>query len=47
MFQSHEYKDVTMTYIRRAEIPSHMYAKHQYKQESEYESIMVLYIPIK
>ena len=30
--------DVTATYIRRSEIPSRIYAKHQYKQESEYES---------
>jgi len=27
------YRDVTVTYIRRAKIPSRMYAKHQYKQE--------------
>ena len=30
------YGDVTATYIRRSEIPSRIYAKHQYKQESEY-----------
>jgi len=25
----------------------HIYAKHQYRQESEYGSIVVIYIPIK
>jgi len=25
------YGDITATYIRRAEIPLHIYAKHQYK----------------
>ena len=39
------YGDVTATYIRRTEIPSHIYAKHQYRQESECESIVVIYIP--
>ena len=34
-------------YIRKAKMPSHIYAKHQYMQESEYESIVVIYIPIK
>ena len=29
------YGDVTATYIRRSEIPSRIYAKHQYMQESE------------
>ena len=29
------YRDVTATYIRRSEIPSRIYAKHQYRQESE------------
>ena len=32
------YGDVTATYIRRVEIPSRIYAKHQYRQESEYGS---------
>ena len=32
------YGDVTATYIRRSEIPSRIYAKHQYRQESEYGS---------
>ena len=31
------YRDVSATYIRRSEIPSRIYAKHQYRQESEYE----------
>jgi len=31
------YEDVTATYIRRSEIPSHIYAKHQYMKKSEYE----------
>ena len=30
--------DVTATYIRKSEIPSCIYAKHQYRQESEYGS---------
>ena len=32
------YGDVTATYIRRSEIPSRIYVKHQYRQESEYGS---------
>ena len=28
-------------------IPSHIYAKHQYRQESECESAVVIYIPIE
>ena len=39
------YGDVTATYIRRSEIPSRIYAKHQYRKESEYESTVVIYIP--
>ena len=39
------YRDSTATYIRRAEIPSYMYTKHQYMQESEYESKVIIYIP--
>ena len=39
------YGDVTATYIRRADIPSHIYAKHQYRQESEYRNTVVIYIP--
>ena len=35
------YRDTTVTYIRRAKIPSHMYAKHQYRQESEYRKSVV------
>ena len=35
--RSHGYGNVTATYIRRSEIPSRIYAKHQYKQESEYD----------
>ena len=37
--QPHGYGHATVTYIRRAKIPSHMYAKHQYMQKSEYESM--------
>ena len=33
-----EYGDVTETNICRSKIPSHIYTKHQYRQESEYES---------
>ena len=29
----HGYGDVTATYIRRSELPSRIYAKHQYRQE--------------
>ena len=32
------YGDVTATYIRRSEIPSRIYAKHQYREESEYRN---------
>jgi len=32
------YRDATATYIRRSEIPLHIYAKHQYRQESEAEA---------
>jgi len=32
-------------YICRAEIPSHIYTKYQYKKESEYGSTVVIYIP--
>jgi len=34
-----------VTYISRVEIPSHIYAKHQYRQESKCESTVVIYIP--
>jgi len=39
------YRDITTTYIQRSEIPSRIYAKHQYRQESEYGSTVVIYIP--
>ena len=32
------YGDVIATYIHRSKIFSHIYSKHQYRQESEYES---------
>ena len=35
--RSRGYGDVTATYIRRSEIPLRIYAKHQYRQESEYD----------
>ena len=38
------YGDVTATYIRMSEIPSRIYAKHQYRQESECGSTVVIYI---
>ena len=41
--RSRGYGDVTVKY-RRADIPSHTYTKHQYMQELEYESIVVIYI---
>ena len=40
------YGDATATYIRRAKIPLHTYTKHQHRQESEYGSTMLIYIPI-
>ena len=39
------YRDATATYIRMAKIPSYMYAKHQYRKESECGSTVALYIP--
>ena len=39
------YEDVTATYICRVKILSHIYAKHQYRKESEYGSTVVIYIP--
>jgi len=45
--RSHGYRDVIATCIRRAEIRLHMYDKHRYRQESEYESTVVICIPIK
>jgi len=36
--RSHGHGDITATYIRRAKIPSYIYAKHQYKQKLECES---------
>jgi len=36
--RSSGYGDVTATYICRSEIPSRIYAKHQYRQESKYGS---------
>ena len=38
MSRSSRYGDVTATYIRWSKILSHIYAKHQYRKESEYES---------
>ena len=38
-------QDQGVTHIRRAKIPSHIYAKHQYRQESECGSTLVIYIP--
>ena len=43
--RSRGYRDVTVTYIRRSEIPSRIYAKHQYMQETECGSTVVIYIP--
>ena len=45
--RSRGYGDVTATYIRRSKIPSRIYAKHQYMQETECESTVVIYIPIE
>ena len=38
MPRSRGYGDVTATYIHKSEIPSRIYTKHQYSQESEYGS---------
>ena len=45
--RSRGYRDATAMFIRRSEIPSRIYAKHQYRQESECGSTMVIYIPIE
>ena len=45
--RSHGHGDITATYIRRAKIPSYIYAKHQSRQELEYECTVVIYILIK
>ena len=45
--RSRGYGDATATYIRRSEILSRIYAKHQYRQESECGSTVVIYIPIE
>jgi len=42
--RSCRYGDVTATYIRRSKKPSRIYAKHQYRQESECGSTKVKYI---
>jgi len=42
--RSREYIDVTATYIHRSKIPSCIYAKHQYMQESECVNTIVIYI---
>ena len=39
------YENVTATYIRRSKIPSRIYAKYQYMQESKCGSTVVIYIP--
>ena len=39
------YGDVTATCICRSEMPSRIYAKYQYRQESECGSTVVIYIP--
>jgi len=41
---SRGYGDVTVTYIHRSEIPSRIYAKHQYRQELECGSTVLIYI---
>jgi len=35
---SRAYEDVTVTYIHRSKMPSHIYVKHQYKHELELEN---------
>ena len=47
MPRSRRYGDVTAMYIRRAEIPSHIYTKYQYIQESECESTVIICITIE
>ena len=42
--RSRRYGDITATYIHRSEIPSRIYAKHQYRKESEFGSTVVIYI---
>jgi len=43
--RSRGYGVVTAMYICRSEIPSRIYAMHQYRQESEYGSTVIIYIP--
>jgi len=43
--QSHGYRDTTATYIRRAMVPSHMYAKHQNNTGIRVRKYVVIYIP--
>ena len=38
-------RDVTVTYIRKAKLPTDIYAKYQYRKESECGSTVVIYIP--
>jgi len=47
MHGTHGYGDVTATYIRRSEIPSRIYAKLQYRQESKCGCTVVIYILIE
>jgi len=44
MLWSRGYGDVTVTYIYKTEILPYIYAKYQYRQESECESTVVIYI---
>jgi len=41
----HGYGDVTATYIRKSEVPSRIYAKHQYDKNQSTEANGALYIP--
>ena len=45
--RSRGYGDVTATYIRKSKIPPRIYTKHQYRQELECGSTVIIYIPIE
>ena len=43
--RSHGYGDVTATYIRRSEVPSCIYAKHQYNKNQSTTNVASIHMP--
>ena len=43
--RSHGYGDVTATYIRRSEVPSRIYAKHQYNENQSTTNVASIHMP--